>query len=281
MTTTTTAATGTIALTCPRGKTGRDVLAALTAHGAPVRPVGRSERTPFDWTDPDTWRPAVAGARAAYLVYQPDLAMPGSDEAIARLARIAAGEGVEHLVLLSGRNEPGAQAAEQALRESGLAWTLVTSSFFAQNFTEGLWHQAVLEGRITIPSPDVPEPFVDTADVAAVVTAALLDERHRDRQYEVSGPAALTFADAAERISAATGRPVEAEQVSPEVFVIGLVRLGLPREDADGLAWLFEQILDGRNSAPVDGVRQALGRPARSFDDVVADAAAQGVWARS
>ncbi|KNX39417.1 hypothetical protein VV01_11810 [Luteipulveratus halotolerans] len=270
--------TAPVAVTCPRGKTGRDVVRALTEAGHEVRPVGRSEQITFDWTDPATWRPALTGARSAYLVFQPDLAMPGAAAAIAGVSRVARDEGVEHLVLLSGRNEPGAQDAEQALRDSGVAWTIVTASFFAQNFTEGLYHPAVMAGTITLPTADMAEPFADTADIAAVVAAALTDERHRGRTYEASGPRAYTFTEVAALISEVTGRAVRFEQVAPEAFTAYGESLGLPHEDAEGLTYLFADILDGRNREPADGVQQALGRPARSLADVVTEAAAQGVW---
>ncbi|AKU18837.1 NmrA family NAD(P)-binding protein [Luteipulveratus mongoliensis] len=279
--TTTQTRTHTVVITCPRGKTGRDVLQALSSQGVDVRPVGRSEQTPFDWTDESTWRPALSGARAAYLVYQPDLALPGAPQAIARIAAIAREEGLEHIVLLSGRNEPGAVESEQALRDSGLDWTVVTASVFAQNFTEGLFHPAIMSGVISLPAADMPEPFTDTGDIAAVVTAALTDERHRGKTYEVSGPSAVSFTEAAAEIASATGRSVRFEQVPPEAFIADLEQLGLPTEDAAGLAALFEEILDGRNRTPADGVQQALGRPARAFSEVVAEAAAHGVWSQS
>ncbi|NNG36319.1 NmrA family NAD(P)-binding protein [Nakamurella sp. DB0629] len=265
-------------MTCPRGKTSRHVVESLTRQRVSIRPVGRSEQVAFDWTDASTWTPALAGARAAYLVYQPDLAMPGAAETVGSLAQLAVRQGLEHLVLLSGRNEPGAQQAEEAVRATGIDTTIVTTSFFTQNFTEGLLQPMAMSGEIVMPAADLPEPFVDTADIGAVVTAALTDPRHRGQRYEVTGPTAPTFAEVGAAIGAATGRTVGFQQVSSAEFVRRMAAIGVPEPDAEGLAWLFEMILDGRNSQPTDGIQRALGRPGRAYTDVIAEAAAAGAY---
>lgn len=122
------------------------------------------------------------------------------------------------------------------------------------------------------------EPFVDADDIADVVVAALTEPGHERQLYEVTGPRLLTFADVAEEISAATGRRVSHRAVTPEVFAAGLVAAGMPVVDADGLAYLFAEVLDGRNAHVTDGVRRALGREPRDFSEYVRATAASGVW---
>ena len=112
------------------GKTGRRIVERLRARDLPVRLGSRSAHPPFDWEDPGTWRPALEGARAAYVSYFPDLAAPGAPEAVGALAAVALDAGVERLVLLSGRGEEEAQRSEEMLRRSGAAWTVVRASWF-------------------------------------------------------------------------------------------------------------------------------------------------------
>src|SRR5262245_56258650 len=119
------------------GKTGRRVAARLDTLGVEVRHGSRSTTPPFDWSDPLTWRPALAGVRAAYVAYPPDLAAPGSADAVTELTRIARAAGVQRLVLLSGRGEQEALAAERIVQASGLEWAVVRASWFMQNFSEG------------------------------------------------------------------------------------------------------------------------------------------------
>src|SRR5687767_2512251 len=107
------------------GKTGRRVAERLQARGVPVRIGSRSGEPPFDWEDRSTWAPALEGARAAYVTYYPDLAVPGAPEAIAAFAELALAKGTRRLVLLSGRGEDEAQRSEQVLIDSGADWTIV------------------------------------------------------------------------------------------------------------------------------------------------------------
>lgn len=260
------------------GKTGGRVNARLQARGIATRPVSRSTAMAFDWTRPETWSAAFDDVSKAYVTYQPDLAVEGSTQAIAELAHRARRKGVEQLVLLSGRGEPGAQAAEAALQASGIAWTIVRASWFDQNFSEGYLVDGVLAGDIALPAGAVPEPFIDADDIADVVTAALTDQRHANKLYEVTGPRALTFAEAVAEISSAVGRPIRYTQISPEDFAAGMRQAGVPADVLALLNELFTAVLDGRNSQAMNGVEEALGRPARDFSDYARATAASGAW---
>ncbi len=178
------------------GKTGTRVADQLQSKGVSVRHGSRSAEIPFDWENPHTWAPALAGVDKAYITYYPDLAVPGSVEAIGMLTKVADEAGVRHVVLLSGRNETEAERAEDVVRASGLAWTIVRCAFFAQNFDEGAWLDEVLAGTVSLPVDDALEPFVDVDDIADVVVAALTDDRHIGQLYELTGPRLLSFRDA-------------------------------------------------------------------------------------
>jgi uncharacterized protein YbjT (DUF2867 family) len=259
------------------GKTGARVNALLRASGTPTRPVSRSTPVPFDWTRPETWPAAFAGVSMAYVTYQPDLAVEGASDAIAEVGRLARENRLERVVLLSGRGEPGAQRAEAALQQSGVPWTIVRASWFNQNFSEGYLRDGVLAGEIALPAGAVPEPFIDADDIAEVAVAALTDQRHASKVYEVTGPRALTFAQAVAEIAAAVGRPVRYRQVAPEDFAAGM-QPHAPTEVIELMLELFTVVLDGRNSDVAHGVEQALGRPARDFSDYARRTAATGVW---
>ena len=128
--------------------------------------------------------------------YYPDFAV----------AQLAVSSGVPRLVLVSGRGEPEAEAAEQALRDSGADLTILRSAWFSQNFSENHFLDLVLDGEVALPAGETPEPFVDAEDIADVAVAALLDERHIGELYELTGPRPLNFAEAVAAIAAATGR---------------------------------------------------------------------------
>ncbi len=262
----------------PNGKTGQRVVPRLRARGVAVRGASRTTSPPFDWDAPDTWADAVAGVDAAYLVYSPDIAFPGAAASIGDFTELAVRSGVRRLVLLSGRGEREAERAERIVQDSGVDWTVVRASWFSQNFSEGFLLDAVHEGVVAMPAGEVPEPFVDVEDIADVVVAALTDDRHAGRLYEVTGPRLLTFADATREIGAATGRELRYEPVTMAQYHEGAVAAGLPVESADLLIGLFTETLDGHNAVVTDGVREALDRAPRDFADYVEATARTGIW---
>jgi uncharacterized protein YbjT (DUF2867 family) len=186
--------------------------------------------------------------------------------------------GIRRLVLLSGRGEEEAQATEAALMALGADLTIVRTSWFMQNFSEGAFRDDILAGELALPVGAVREPFVDAEDIADVAVAALTDDRHIGQTYELTGPRLLTFADAVGEIAATTGRGVRCVQITPEEFRAGIAAAGLP----DDLVWLldelFTHVLDGRNEYLSDGVQRALGRPPRDFSDYVRKTVASGIW---
>ncbi|MBL7257621.1 SDR family oxidoreductase [Paractinoplanes lichenicola] len=250
-------AQGPVLVTAATGKTGRRVLAMLKDRGIDARGVTRADG--FDWDAPDTWAPVIGGARAAYLAYAPDLALPGAGAKLAGFTRVAQEHGVERFVLLSGRGEETALEAEQAVRAVHPATTVVRCSFFAQNFDEGFLVDAVAAGELALPKIDTPEPFVDVEDVAEVAATVLAEGGHEGETYVVTGSELFTFEQAAQLLGAkAVAVPVEAWRAE-------LTGAGLPPELVELLTYLFTEVLDGRNSSVADGVERALGRRARSF----------------
>jgi len=260
------------------GKTGRRIVERLQARGMPVRIGSRTAEPPFDWEDRDTWAPALRGVSALYISYYPDLAVPGAPAAVGALARLAAEQGVQRLVLLSGRGEEEAQRSEQIVREAGIEWTILRSSWFDQNFSEGFLLDSVLSGVVALPVDGVREPFVHADDLADIAVAALTEEGHGGRLYEVTGPRLMTFGEAVSEIAQATGREVRFETVPMGAFTAELGEAGMSPDEVWLVNYLFSEVLDGRNESVTDGVRQALGREPRDFSDYVAATAPTGVW---
>lgn len=259
------------------GKTGRRIAQKLRALGHTVREGARQSSIPFDWDQPATWAAALQGVHRAYICYAPELAFPGAPEKVEALALAAKRAGVQHVVLLSGRNEVHAQRCEARVLASGLGWTILRASWFAQNFSEGHLLHPVLEGVVALPAGNVQEPFLDVEDIADVAVAALTDLRHQGRVYELTGPRLLSFAQAAAELSAAIGRTVQYVPLSLEAFRAEMT----PAVGAD-LANIFtdlcEEVFDGRNACLAHGVQEALGRAPRDFADYCKATAATGIW---
>lgn len=260
------------------GKTGRRVAERLERLGVPTRRGSRHAAIPFDWNDAATWAPALAGVRRAYVVYTPDLAVPAAPDAIRAFTKLAAELGVERLVLLSGRGEEEAQRCERIVLECGIPSTVVRASWFSQNFSEGPFAELVRAGVVALPAGEVREPFVDCDDIADVAVAALTEDGHAGEVYEVTGPRALTFAEAIRELGDATGRDVHYSAITVDEFADGCARAGVPADEIELMRYLFTTVLDGRNTRTTDGVRRALGREARDLRQFARDAARQGAW---
>ena len=262
------------------GKTGARVAARLDAMGHPVRHGTRRAAIPFDWDLPETWAPALDGIDKAYVTYFPDLAFPGAVEKVAALCEIAKGTGLKRIVLLSGRGEHHARLGEEAVRASGLDFTLVRAAWFAQNFSEGYLRDPILAGVLPMPGGMIEEPIIDIDDIADVVVAALTEHGHSGKLYEVTGPRLMSFADMAAELSAAIGRPIQHVPISFEEFHANVAAAGGDFV-ADVFTGIARETLDGRNAHVTDGVMRALGRPPRDFADYARAAAKSGAWSQA
>jgi uncharacterized protein YbjT (DUF2867 family) len=260
------------------GKTGRRIAERLRAAGRPVRIGSRGADPAFDWEDRSTWAAALRGASAVYVAFQPDLAVPGALETVEAFFAQAVAAGAGRLVLLSGRGEVEAEQAEQALRDSGADWTILRASWFSQNFSENFFLDQILAGELALPAGPAAEPFIDVEDIADVAFAALTQPGHSGQLYELTGPRALTFAQATDEIAQATARDIRFVPISPKVFRAAMAEAEVPGEVTDLVIYLFTTVLDGRNTPLADGVQRALGRAPRDFADYARRTAATGVW---
>lgn len=262
------------------GKTGSRVANILDQKGFNVRRGSRGAPIPFDWDRPETWNPALDGVASAYVTYFPDIAIPGAVEKVEALAAVAKSAGVDHLVMLTGRGEHHARRGEEVIRASGVDYTLIRAAWFAQNFSEGYLRDPVLDGVLPMPGGDVLEPIVDIDDIAEVAVAALTQDGHKGKLYEVTGPRLMSFAQMADELGTATGRPVRHIPISFEDFRAGVAKAAGPFI-ADVFEAIARETLDGRNAHLTDGVERALGRKPRDFTEFAAKAARAGAWSHA
>jgi uncharacterized protein YbjT (DUF2867 family) len=263
------------------GKTGSRIVERLRAAGNEVRLGSRSATPPFDWNDRTTWPAVLDGIGAAYVAYQPDLCVPGAVDTVRAFFDAATKAGVPKIVLLSGRGEPEAEDAEKALQATSLDWTIIRASWFFQNFSENYFLDDIRAGRMTLPDSLAAEPFVDAEDIAEIAALALTGNRHSRQLYEVTGPEAITFAEAMAIIGRALGREIQFQAVPMDVYRQALLDAQLPGEMVDLIVYLFTTVLDGRNTPLTDGVQRALGRGPKKFSDYVERTVARGVWGAS
>ncbi|MFF0217596.1 SDR family oxidoreductase [Streptomyces vinaceus] len=275
-----------IVVTGATGNVGRPLTRALAEAGVQVTAVSRRaaavpdgvRHVVADLARPEELAPALEGAKALFLLLSGDMHAAGAHPADV-IARAAAG-GVRRIVLLSslgvatrpfGATRIAIRTVEDALRQSGLEWTILRPGGFASNAL--WWAESVRTQRlVAAPFGDVGVPIIDPADIAEVAAACLLDDRHVGGVYELTGPEVITPRGQAEAIAAALGSPVRFHHLTREEARAAMAQ-SMPVELADDTL----DILGSPSPAELrisPDVQQVLGRAPRPFADWAARNAA-------
>jgi uncharacterized protein YbjT (DUF2867 family) len=270
------------------GRVGREVATQLLDAGHGVRALVRSEpkvdalRRPGvdimrgDMGDAAALAAAVEGIRALYVATDDP---EESVEQMRAFVGIARSAGIEKVVRLSAMSaDPDATSdlsrrhglRERALEESGLAWTHLRPTWFMQMMLE-----YAPGGRLDLPGGQGRIGWIDTRDIAAVAVAAMTVEGHEGKAYELTGPAALTYQDLADTMSAATGRDFAYRDVPHDEYRAMMQGEGEEDWYIDLVLEIYDRVSSGEMSLLADGVEQALGRTATSFDAFCRDHAAE------
>jgi NAD(P)H dehydrogenase (quinone) len=273
----------TIAITGATGNIGGAVARALAAHGVPFRMVVREPaRAPeLPGTEVRTATFADAAASRAALEGVDLLLMVSGAEARDRLQQhrtfvdAAASAGVRHVVYTSfmgaaedatftlGRDH---WATEEAIRATDMAHTFLRDSFYL-DFVEDLVGE---DGVIRGPAGDGAMAAVARADVARVATAVLRDPAaHLDRTYDLTGPAAITLAEAASIVSAARGRAVRYQPETLEEAYASRARWNPEPWQADAWVSTYTAIAEGALARVTGDVERVSGRAPMSLEDVL------------
>ena len=261
------------------GKTGRRVVEKLNQQNQNVRIGTRSSSPAFDWNDSSTYVNALKGMDKAYIVYHPDLAIPGAKEAIRSLAKVAKNEGVKKVVLLSGKGEREAELCEQIVMHSGMEYTIVRASWFMQNFSESFFLDPILSGHVELPKSEAKVPYVHTDDIASVVVEALLHDAHNGQIYQLTGPGTLTFPEVIDAIAKVSGREIKYTPCSLKQYIESLEGLSVSDDYIWLLDYLFSNVLDAPgNNVVTEDVEKVLGRKPIDFNAYAEETVKTGVW---
>ncbi|MDR7326919.1 MULTISPECIES: NAD(P)H-binding protein [Catenuloplanes] len=261
-----------ILVTGATGTIGRLTVAGLLARGVPVRAMTRDPRriapadglevVAGDFDDPGSLRRAATGAERILLVTAPPEPTERHDVAMVDAAvRAGAGAVVKLSAIGTGERYAGGVIGEwhlrgeEALRGSGLSWTILRPSVFASNT---LWWAPAIRAGAPVPDPvdGARQGVVDPRDVAAVAVAALTGTGHDAAVYTLTGPAPVSVGEQALILGEVLGRHVAVTTAPPPAAAW-----------AAGIAWSR----DGHNAVVTDDVSRVLGRAPASFRTWAAD----------
>lgn len=277
-----------ILVTGAGGTVGSAVLAELKSAGHKARAGYHSpdkvekeraaggDAVSIDFAKSETLRPALAGVDSVFL-----LGTGGRGQAEAEIAVVDAAKaaGVKRLVKLSVWDAAGERfefakihrAVERAVEASGLAWTFLRPNGFMQNFVTYMAGSIKAQGTIYQPAGDASISHIDVRDIARVAALALTTTAHEGQAYELSGPEALSYADAATTLSRVLGKPVGYVPVSDDAARAGMLAAGMPDFYVDYLLDLNRHYRSGGGAQVTPTVKTVTGRDAITFEQFARD----------
>lgn len=256
------------------GNVGAEVVKAVRAKGAAVRAGdlypdkvrerfgSEVEAAAFDFGKPETFSPVFQGIERLFLMRPPQITdvkkymFPAIDTARAA--------GVKQIVFLSliGIEQNTVvphYKVEQYLKTPGTSYTFLRCSFFMQNLNTT--HRAEIRERdeIFIPAGKSRTSFIDVRDIGAVAAAALTQPGHKNQAYDLTGPEALDYYQAAELFTQALGRKITYQNPSSLAFFLRQAQKS-PLMYALVVTWLYGNTRDGMADRVTGEVRRITGR---------------------
>ncbi|AUS81649.1 NAD(P)-dependent oxidoreductase [Actinoalloteichus sp. AHMU CJ021] len=276
-----------ILVTGATGAIGGNVLRLLAGGEHPVRALSRTpssvptlsgvEAVQGDFTDPDSLRRALDGVSAVLLVTVPNPPTVAHDVA---LLDAAVSAGVRRVVKLSaiGTGEwwngqlvgSWHQETEDAVRGSGLDWTVLRPSTFASN-TLGWARSIAVDGVVPDPVGGARQGVIDPRDVAGVAVAELVGDHSLGRTLTLTGPELISAADQAEVLGRLLGRTLRVEDLPLPAMRGRMEEDGWDSTAMElavaGTGWARS----GGNAVLTRTVEEVLGRPAATFEKWAVD----------
>lgn len=267
------------------GKTGQHVVTGLVSKGVRVRagsrspeqlPVTGADRARFDWHDESTWDSALDGVVATYLV-KPE--SPDVVQVVDRFLTALTAAGANRVVLLSEcaaqtrHDDRPERAVERLVESSALEWTILRPSWFMQDIVDDEFFGAMVrqDRKLIMTTGGSATAWIDARDIASVAVEVLLGGRGTRQSLDLTGPEGLTLAQLGERITAATGVPVEAIEESLSEAERRMRADGLPESFIVYMTQVAESIIAGHTAEVTGHVERLTGQPPRTIDAFLAE----------
>jgi len=261
------------------GTVGSHLVAELVARGEQVKAASRSgkavsgaEGVRFDYGDETTFGPALDGVGGAFV-----LAPTGTIDAVGVLTPIikAAAERKVKIVLQSvfgvdADDSIPYRQVELFLERSGAPYVILRPNWFADNF-HNFWLAGIKHGVISVPAGEGKSSFIDARDIAASAAAALTTSRFDNRAFNLTGPQALSYGEAAAALSTVAGRPITYRPANDDEFVGALTGAGVSGDYARFLAAIFHPVREGWTATVTDAVQTLTGKAPRSVETYAKD----------
>jgi NAD(P)H dehydrogenase (quinone) len=277
-----------IIVTAASGQLGRLVIAELLKR-VPAERIVAAVRDPAkvadladqgvlvrhaDYTDPASLDKAFEGATKVLLISSNDL---GNREAqhrnvIDAAARAKVGLLAYTSVLHADRSTLSLaaehRATEEAVRASGLPYTLLRNGWYVENYTVSLGG-AVAHGALAGGAGEGRISAAARADYAAAAAAVLASEGAVEQIYELAGDTAFTLAELAAEVSRQSGKIIPFHNLPQKEYGELLVNVGLPAPLAELIADSDAEAAKGALFDDSRTLSKLIGRPTIALADAV------------
>jgi NAD(P)H dehydrogenase (quinone) len=266
------------------GRVARRLAAAGTAQTLLVRDPARAPQLPdttvrlAEYSDTKAVEQALAGADVVLMV--------SGSEAPDRLDHhrsfidAAAAAGIGHLVYTSFfAAAPDATftlardhwITEQYIRQAGVPFTFLRDNIYADFLPFMIGDDGVLRG----PGGDGRVSMVAQDDIADVAVAVLANPgRHVGATYDLTGPQALSFAEAVEIAASVTGQNLSYYPETLEEAYASRAKYGAPKWQVDAWVSTYTAVASGELAPVSDDIPRLTGHPATSLRELLSRSAA-------
>ncbi len=273
-----------IAVTGSTGALGGRVAAKLAALGVAqrliVRDAARAPQLPNadvavadGYADVRGMTAALRGAESLFLVSGRESAGRVAEHTSAVDAALAVG--VKRVVYVSFLNAaPDATftlardhwATEAYIRAKGVAFTFLQDSLYL----DFIPLMTSPEGAIAGPAGDGVVAAVAREDIADVAAAVITGDTHDGRTYRLTGPEAFSLSQAAEVLTAVSGRTIVYRDETIEEAYASRARYGAPAFEVEGWVTSYLAIANGELSTVSNDVSDIIGRRPQSLAEFLA-----------
>ncbi|WP_263416855.1 SDR family oxidoreductase [Terriglobus albidus] len=261
------------------GTLGVPVVKGLLEKGERVKAATRggkaildAEPVAFEYGAPVDFDALFAGVDRAFLLVPSGY--PDAFSLVAPVVDAAAAQKVK-LVFLSVLGADADESIpyrriERKIEASGSRYVILRPNWFDDNF-HTFWKAGIVHGQIQLPAGDGKTSFIDARDIAASAVAALTTNKFDGRAFNLTGPEALSYAEAAKILSKATGKEIGYTAMSDEAFIAMLTSAGVPEEYGKFLATIFAPVRAGYMAGVTGDVTELTGKPALSLEAYAKD----------
>lgn len=185
-------------------------------------------------------------------------------------------KGIKQIVFLSllgvEKNPfPPHYKIEKEIIKSGIPYTFIRPSFFMQNLSTTHAEDIRERSDVFIPAGKAKISFIDTRDMGEIIGKTLVEDKHLNKAYSLTGPEAIDYYQVSEIMSKILGRKISYSNPSLLKFRKEMIKRGVKKEFATVMTILYLTTKLGMANHVTDTAEKLLGRKPRTIEEFIED----------